>query len=178
MLKDLIKTYSTLHIANREYHVRYSLNCLLCLELTYKPLSEILQTEWQEWSIEDVLQLCHAAMCDMPWNKKAVNARNFHAVKPTLAELGALIDVSQLERLKFELITAISDSMPKSQSNDRQEENPLAELQLRAFYCDIMGRSEKELFSSTYKEINDRTENYLIAKGLKKPPAIVQMLDD
>ena len=95
-----------------------------------------------------------------------------------LAELGALIDVSQLERLKLELITAISDSMPKSQSNDMQEENPLAELQLRAFYCDIMGRPESELFSSTYKEINDRTENYLIAKGLKKPPQIVQMLDD
>ena len=88
-----------------------------------------------------------------------------------------MIDVSQLERLKFELITAISDSMPKSQNNGKQEENPLAELQLRAFYCDIMGRPEKELFESTYKEINDRTENYLVAKGLKKPPQIIQ-LDD
>lgn len=178
MLRDLIKQYNILHIGNREYYVRYSLNALLCLEMTYKPLSEILKTDWQNWNIEDILQLCHAGMCDRSCNKKAVNARNFQAVKPTLAELGALIDVSQLEMLKFELITAISDSMPKSQSNDRQEENPLAELQLRAFYCDIMGRSESELFSSTYKEINNRTENYLIAKGLKKPPAIVQMLDD
>ena len=178
MLRDLVKQYNILHIGNREYRVRFSLNALLCLELTYKPLSEILKTDWQNWSIEDILQLCHAGMCDRSCNKKAVNARNFQTVKPTLAELGALIDVSQLERLKFELITAISDSMPKSQSNDKQEENPLAELQLRAFYCDIMGRSENELFSSTYKEINDRTENYLIAKGLKKPPAIVQMLDD
>ena len=157
--------------------MRYSLNCLLCLELTYKPLSEILQTEWQEWSIEDVLQLCHASMCDRSCNKKYVNARNFHAVKPTLAELGQLIDISQLSRLKFELVTAISDSMPKVQTTQQQPENPLAELQLRAFYCDIMGRSEKELFESTYKEINDRTENYLIAKGLKKPPQVIQ-LDD
>ena len=178
MLRDLVKQYNILHLGNREYHIRFSLNALLCLEMTYKPLSEILKTDWHNWSIEDILQLCHASMCDRSCNKKAVNARNFQAVKPTLAELGALIDVSQLEMLKFELITAISDSMPKSQSNDRQEENPLAELQLRAFYCDIMGRSESELFSSTYKEINDRTENYLIAKGLKKPPAIVQMLDD
>ena len=116
-------------------------------------------------------------MCDRSCNKKAVNARNFQAVKPTLAELGQLIDISQLSRLKFELITAISDSMPKVQTTQKQPENPLAELQLRAFYCDIMGRSEKELFESTYKEINDRTENYLVAKGLKKPPQIIQ-LDD
>ncbi len=158
--------------------MRFSLNCLLCLELTYKPLSEIIQTDWQNWQIEDILQLCHAAMCDMPWNRKAVNARNFHAVKPTLAELGELIDVSQLSRLKLELITAIADSMPKSNCNDKQEENPLAELQLRAFYCDIMGRPERELFNSTYKEIHNRTESYLVAKGLKKPPQVVQMLDD
>lgn len=158
--------------------MRFSLNCLLCLEVIYKPLAEILKTDWHKWSIEDVLQLCHAAMCDMPWNRKAVNARNFHAVKPTLAELGELIDVSQLSRLKWELITAIADSMPKSNGNDKQPENPLAELQLRAFYCDIMGRPERELFNSTYKEINNRTESYLVAKGLKKPPQIVQMLDD
>ena len=177
MLKDLIKNYNILHIANREYRIRFSLNCLLCLEVTYKPLSEIIQTDWQNWQIEDILQLCHAAMCDMPWNKKAVNSRNFHLVKPTLAELGSLIDVSSLPMLKLELITAIADSMPQAPVNSKQPENPLAELQLRAFYCDIMGRPENELFSSTYKEINDRTENYLVAKGLKKPPQIIQ-LDD
>ena len=157
--------------------MRFSLNCLLCLELTYKPLSEIIQTDWQSWNIEDVLRLCHAAMCDMPWNRKAVNERNFERVKPTLAEIGQSIDISQLSRLKLELVTAISDSMPKVQSTQKQPENPLAELQLRAFYCDIMKRPEKELFESTYKEINDRTENYLIAKGLKKPPQVIQ-LDD
>ena len=177
MLKDLIKQYSILHIGNREYRVRFSLNALLCLEVTYKPLSEIIQTDWQSWNIEDVLRLCHAAMCDMPWNRKAVNARDFERVKPTLAEIGQCIDISQLSRLKLELVTAISDSMPKVQSTQKQPENPLAELQLRAFYCDIMKRPEKELFESTYKEINDRTENYLVAKGLKKPPQIIQ-LDD
>ena len=177
MLKDLIKNYSILHIGDREYRVRFSLNALLCLEVTYKPLAEILKTDWQNWSIDDVLHLCNACMCDRSCNKKAVNSRNFQAVKPTLAELGQLIDISQLSRLKFELVTAISESMPKVQATQKQPENPLAELQLRAFYCDIMGRSEKELFESTYKEINERTENYLVAKGLKKPPQVIQ-LDD
>ena len=177
MLKDLIKNYSILHIGNREYRVRFSLNCLLCLEVTYKPLAEILKTDWQNWSIDDVLHLCNACMCDLRCNRKAVNERDFGNIKPSLAELGAVIDISELPKLKFELITAISDSMPKVQTTQKQPENPLAELQLRAFYCDIMGRSEKELFDSTYKEINERTENYLVAKGLKKPPQIVQ-LDD
>lgn len=177
MLKDLIKQYSILHIGNREYRVRFSLNALLCLEMTYKPLSEILKTDWQNWSIEDILQLCHAGMCDLPQNIKAVNARNFEKIKPTLQQLGEVIEISSLPTLKFELVTAISDSMPKVQTTQQQPENPLAELQLRAFYCDIMGRSEKELFESTYKEINDRTENYLVAKGLKKPPQVIQ-LDD
>lgn len=177
MLKDLTKQYSILHIGDREYRVRFSLNALLCLELTYKPLAEILKTDWKQWSIDDVLHLCNACMCDRSCNKKAVNSRNFHLVKPTLAELGSLIDVSSLPMLKLELITAIADSMPQTPVNSKQPENPLAELQLRAFYCDIMGRSEKELFESTYKEINDRTENYLIAKGLKKPPQVIQ-LDD
>ena len=177
MLKDLIKNYNILHIGDREYRIRFSLNALLCLEMTYKPLAEILKTDYKQWSINAVLNLCHAAMCDLPQNKKAVNSRNFQRVKPTLQELGEIIDISAVPQLKLELITAIADSMPQAPVNSKQPENHLAELQLRAFYCDIMGRPENELFSSTYKEISDRTDNYLIAKGLKKPPQIIQ-LDD
>ena len=177
MLKDLIKNYNILHIGDREYRIRFSLNALLCLEMTYKPLAEILKTDYKQWSINDVLNLCHAAMCDLPQNKKAVNSRNFQRVKPTLQELGEIITIPDLPQLKLELITAIADSMPQAHVNSKQPENPLAELQLRAFYCDIMGRSERELFDSTYKEISERTDNYLIAKGLKKPPQIIQ-LDD
>lgn len=63
MLKDLIKGYSTIHIAGREYRARYSLNALLCLEMTYKPLDEILATPYPRWTLDDVIQLAHAAMC-------------------------------------------------------------------------------------------------------------------
>ena len=178
MLKDLTRQHSTLHIAGKEYRIRYSLNALLCLEVTYKPLSEILQTDWQHWTINDVLHLCHAAMCSLPWNRKAVNARNFAAVKPDLAWLGEHIDIAALPLLRMELVAAVSQSMPQSRGNSDQPDNPLAELQLRAFYCDVMHRPEKELFDSTYKEIADRSDAYLIAKGLKQPPQIVKMLDD
>lgn len=178
MLKDLIKTYSTIHIAGREYHVRYSLNALLCLEMTYKPLSDILQTEWQEWSIEDVLQLCHASMCDMPWNRKAVNARNFHAVKPTLAELGELIGMKELPSLRLEIISAIINSMPESSPDEKPSEKSANEGHQRAVYVDIMGRPEGEYWSSTNREITDRINYYLEAKGLKDTPTQVQTFDE
>ena len=176
MLKDLIKNYNVIHIGGREYRVRYSLNALLCLEMTYKPLSDVLKTEWKSWSIDDVIQLCRAGMCDRKCNRKAVNARRFEFIKPDLSELGNMINMSDLPLLRLELVTAILDSMPQAQSGTKkQEENPLAERQLRAFYCDIMHRPENELFDSTYREINDRTEDYLVAKGLKKPPAVIQL---
>lgn len=178
MLKDLIKTYSTIHFAGREYHVRYSLNALLCLEMTYKPLSDILQTEWQEWSIEDVLQLCHAAMCDMPWNKKAVNARNFQAVKPTLSELGELITMKELPSLRLEIISAIINSMPESSPDEKPSEKSANEGHQRAVYVDIMGRPEGEYWSSTNREITDRINYYLEAKGLKDTPTQVQTFDE
>ena len=176
MLKDLIKNYSVIHIGGREYRVRYSLNALLCLEMIYKPLSEILKTDWKVWSIDDVIHLCHAGMCDRKCNKRAVNARRFELIKPDLSELGSLIQVSDLPLLRLELVTAVLDSLPQTRGNGKKpEENPLAERQLRAFYCDIMHRPENELFDSTYREINDRTEDYLVAKGLKKPPAVIQL---
>ena len=158
--------------------MRYSLNCLLCLELTYKPLSEILQTEWQEWSIEDVLQLCHAAMCDMPWNRKAVNARNFHAVKPTLAELGELITMKELPSLRLEIISAIINSMPESSPDEKPSEKSANEGHQRAVYVDIMGRPEQEYWNSTNKEITSRINFYLEAKGLKDTPTQVQAFDE
>lgn len=158
--------------------MRYSLNCLLCLELTYKPLSEILQTEWQEWSIEDVLQLCHAAMCDMPWNRKAVNARNFHAVKPTLAGLGELITMKELPSLRLEIISAIINSMPESSPDEKPSEKSANEGHQRAVYVDIMGRPEQEYWNSTNKEITSRINFYLEAKGLKDTPTQVQAFDE
>lgn len=178
MLKDLIKNYSTIHIANREYHVRYSLNALLCLEMTYKPLSDILQTEWQNWSIEDVLQLCHAAMCDRPCNKKSVNARNFQAVKPTLAELGELIGMKELPSLRLEIISAIINSMPESSPDENPSEKSANEGHQRAVYVDIMGRPEQEYWNSTNREITDRINYYLEAKGLKDTPTQVQTFDE
>lgn len=178
MLKDLIPQYSTIHIADREYHVRYSLNALLCLEMTYKPLSEILQTEWQNWNIEDVLQLCHAAMCGRPCNRKAVNARNFHAVKPTLAELGEIISMEELPKLRLEIISAIINSMPESSPDDKPSDKSANEGHQRAVYVDIIGRPEHEYWNSTNREITNRINCYLEAKGLKDTPTQVQAFDE
>ena len=176
-LKDIDRQYSLVHIAGREYRVRYSLNALLCLELMYKPLAEILQTHFAEWTAEDVLQLTRAALCSCPWNRKAVSRRDFEAVSPTLSELGERIQPSDLPLLRIELIAAVVDSMPKPQGNDEQNQTPAKafhEGHQRALFCDVMGHSEREYWDSTNREIVQRIDCYLEAKGEKDAPTLVQ----
>lgn len=181
MLTDLIRQYSVIHIAGREYRVRYSLNALLCLEMTYKPLGEILKQPYSQWAIEDVIQLVHASMCCLPKNFKAVNRRDFDNVRPTVAELGELIRPEDLPLLKLELITAIIDSMPKNINMEYEPEtveHAIAEGHQRAMYVDIMRRPEREYWSSTNKEIAERIDFYLEASGQKEAPVKVKMYDE
>ncbi len=178
MLKQLEKQYSIIHIAGREYRVRYSLNCLLCLEMMYKPLNVILQTNYTKWSIEDVLQLARAAMCDLPRNYKAVNRRDFENVRPTLSELGKKILPQGLPLLKLEIINAILGAMPDKQENTETVTTVTDEGHLRAMCCDIIGLPEGWFWSSTHKEIAERIDYYLEAKGVKDIPTLVQMYAD
>ena len=124
-LKAIDRHKSMIHIAGREYFVRYSLNALLCLEVMYKPLSEILQTPFAQWTTEDVLQLTRAAMCSLPENRKAVDNREFEAVEPSLSELGELIQPQDLPLLRVELMTAIIDAMPSPNQEEPTETPPV-----------------------------------------------------
>lgn len=173
-LREIDKSYSVLHIAGREYRVRYSLNALLCLEVMYKPLSDILKTAWMEWSAEDVLQLVRAAFCSCSWNRKAVSRRDFDAVAPSLMELGELIQVQDLSALRVELIAAILDAMPKPSGNEQPPTKAFHEGHQRALFCDIMGRSEREYWNSTNREIADKIGCYLEVKGEKEAPTLVR----
>lgn len=178
MLKNLIKNDSVIHIAKREYRVRYSLNALLCLEMTYKPLNEILQTQYSDWSIEDVLQLLRAAMCDLPQNFKAVNQRRFDRIKPSLSELGEKIQPADLPMLKFEIIQAVISSMPDTEQKHETPSKAMNEGHLRAVYVDEMKRPESEFWRSNHKEITERINYYLEAKGLKETAELVQEFED
>lgn len=177
MLRDIEKRYSIIHIAGREYRIRYSLNCLSYLEHEHKPLTEIISVRPEDWTIEDVLRLTHAAMCSMPWNRRAVNRREYDRIKPTIAELGELIQPQDFPLLKTEIINAIVDSMPENRGST-SEPQPVRESIVRAMYVDVIGRPEPEFWNSTYREIVDRTDAYMEAKGLKEPPQTVKMLDD
>ena len=182
MLKNIDKhyNYSIIHIAGREYRIRYSLNALLCLEILYKPLDEILKTDFRSGGIDDVIQLVHAAMCSVSKNFKAVNRRDFEYVRPTVAELGELINTSDLPLLRREIIDAVLDSIPESQENDDKEKPVKAfnEGHQRALYVDVMGRPEREYWSSTNKEIADRIDYYMEVRGMKETPELVQEFDD
>lgn len=179
MLRDIDRHYSVLHIAGRELQVRFSLNALLCLEMTYKPLDEILKTDFSKWDIDTVLQLCRAGSCSLPENRKAVEHRDFEFVRPTLADLGELIRVEDLPLLRLELITAVVQSMPEPCPQGAEKPvKAFHEGHQRAMYVDVMHRPEREFWSSTNREIAERIDCYLEVTGKKEAAEAVQEFDD
>lgn len=180
MLSSLIRKSSVVHIGGREFKIRFSLNALLYLEVEYKSIEKILQTEYDKWQIEDCLQLLRAGFCDLPENRECVSNRDFTAVKPLLSELGAAVGICDLPRIRLELMMAISDSFSKSRAaagNDEEHNYYTGYGHLRAFYCDIIKRPEEEFWSSTRAEIDDRIDKYLEVKGHKEKPVIVKRYD-
>lgn len=179
MLKELLPTESIIHIAGREYRVRYSLNALLCLEMEFKPLEEILKTEWYSWDIDTILHLIHAAMCDMPYNRKAVCMRKFSRVRPDIAQIGAKLKPEDLPGLRAEIADALLAAMPQSDGNDSGETSAdtADEGHLQAICVDMMGMSEKEFFGSSYRDLDYRIDRYFEAKGLKDMPVAVKQFD-
>ena len=178
MLKNIDRQYSIIHIEGREYRVRYSLNALLCLEMTYKPLDEILKDDFRKWDIETVLQLLRAGMCSLRENRKAVDTRCFDAVEPGLAELGEMIRIEDLPLLRVEITAALLASMPLPQDGGEKSTKAMHEGHQRAMYVDIMGRPEREFWESTNKEIFERIDCYLEVKGDKEAAEAIQEFDD
>lgn len=168
-MTDLIKKTSIIHIEGKEYQVRYSLNALLCLEMCYKPIEEILKTPVQSWSIEDILQLTRAALCDLPGNRKAIVNRDWQSIKPDIFELGQKIDVKDLRVLRFEIADAIIKSLPTPVVGAEGSGEPVDYLKLRTVYCQILGNSEKKFWTSNLSEIHREVNAYMEVKGYKEP---------
>lgn len=158
--------------------MRYSLNALLCLEMMYKPLNEIVEKSVEEWSIEDVLQLTRAALCDLQENRKAVINRDWLKIEPTIDKLGQTIDIRDLSTLKSELADAIINSLPQSIVGVKSDrDNDIDYMKLRAIYCDELKRTDEEFWTSNIREIKERTDAYLEVKGLKDPVEKVRMYE-
>lgn len=183
MLKDLERTTYPLHIAGREYRIRYSLNSRLCLEQCHKPLDDMLLIRPQDWTIDDVLQLIRAGLVDLPINKKAVIGRAWANIKPSLADIGAALDDKSLLTVKIELIKALSGSYPEpvmgvDTSDFDEGRSELDYQKLRTWYVDILHRPNAEFWTSTTREIFDRIDSYLVVKGMKSTPVEVSEFDD
>lgn len=183
MLKDLVGRYSVLHFAGKEYRTKFSLNCMLCLEMMYKPLSEILKLEYTDWSEEDVLQLARAAMCDLKENKEAVDDREFRRVQPSLFELGMIIKPEDIPALRLELANCIFYSLPDPRQSSSDDENSphryyTDEGHLRALYVNVMGNSEDDFWNKNRRELEKEVDRYLEVKGLKERAVVVKTYDD
>ena len=118
-------------------------------------------------------------MCSLRRNRNAVNRRDFDNIRPSVSELGELVSLSDLPLLRLELISAIADSMPNSETAEQEKSSKsYKEGHQRAVYVDIIGRPEREFWNSTNREIYERIDYYLEAKGEKEAADLVQEFDD
>lgn len=182
MLKDLLPKTVTVQTTQREYEVRYSLNALLCLEMTYKPVEELLKkadTGGVYWSDDETLRVLQAGLCHKPENDRAVSDRRFDLLSPSLAQLGEAVLPDDIPLLRIKLATAVLSAYPDIRGEPSgAADNPHKERDLRTMYVDIMHRPEEEMWQSTYDEIVERSESWLEAKGLKERPVVIQEFDD
>ena len=178
MLASLVPQYSIIHIAGKKYRIRYTLNTLLYLEQCYKPIYQLIEN-LDAWNINDTLHLAAAAMCSLPWNKKAVIQQDWENIKPNIFELGETIESRDLRTLNAEIMHAISQSFPPPIVGKKTSgQKDIDGLRLRAVYVDSMGRPLKELLDSTLGEVTQRIEAYNEANGYKEPMVHVQEFDD
>ena len=82
--------------------------------------------------------------------------------------------MEELPKLRLEIISAIINSMPESSPDEKPSEKSANEGHQRA----VIGRPEHEYWNSTNREITDRINFYLEAKGLKDTPTQVQAFDE
>lgn len=178
MLREIDRQYSIIHIAGREYRVRYSLNALLCLEMMYKPVEEF--PEPKEWTDEDIYQLVRAALCSLPMNFRSVDRRCFEKVRPGMSKLRELIRPEDHPRLSYEIATALMQAFPDEKGTVTEEGKKYYSGigHTKAIYCDVMGHSEKDFWRSTHREIIGSINYYMEAKGLKDRPVVVKQFDD
>lgn len=161
MLTDLLKTFTSVYLGGEELRLRYSLNSELCLEMTYKPLRDILSTPFPQWTDEDILQLLRAGFCDLPENKDAVNRRQWDGVQPDLQTLGTLLRPEDRTAAVLSILESVAASFPEKK-DDAPAEAPADqdEGDLYAYCRYQMGMSEEEFFSYTEKELAYRIERY------------------
>ena len=179
MLKEIDRHWGRLNVGGREYRVVINLNSMLYLEDCGLPYDHICdELAAGELKAETVLRIVHAAMCSLPWNRKAVSARRWDAVRPTLAQLGEMIYPKDLPGLRSEIVALIAQAMPDPDSIDESKGGGSSDAgTLRAVFCDIMGRPDAEFWGGTYREIFGRIDSYLEAKGMKEEAVQIQYMD-
>lgn len=182
MLRELDRQYDIIHIAGREYRIRFDLNAMLCLETVYRPIEELFDP--RQWSERDIIELTRAALCALDENYPAVKRRDFFGIRPDERELRELIRIEDLNTLRLELARAVAHAYPEQSERTAGSEAQEGKRyysgigHTKAIFCDEMGNSDELFWSSTYRELDSRIGFWLEAKGLKERPVVVRKYDD
>ena len=106
-------------------------------------------------------------------------AENMGSVSADYAANKVMMLTSHSETIIAMIQAAIILAMPVAHIGAKDKERKSADAGvIMTYYCDVMGRSEEEFWSSTLREVTSRWERYAVAEGFIKPAEQFAQFDD
>lgn len=114
-LKELEPLKVNISLGGKEMYLRYNLNARRYLE-EYVDYDNLMNKETEDWTTEEIIHLLRAGLIDYYYeeNEKALDNRDFSALKPSMSFIGRYLTEESLIALTSQILDAIIKSMPVS----------------------------------------------------------------
>lgn len=124
-LKELAGFKIPFEINGEKKYLKYNLNSRLYLE-HMTDFSKLENTPPSKWGFDDILHYLRAMLIDSYFeqNKEFIEARNFAACLPKLADLGRYLDENGTENLVNIILKGIIESLPEASISEERAANP------------------------------------------------------
>lgn len=121
MLRDILPVKIPITLCGKEMYLRYTLNSQLYLEHYYGDVDLFLDKNTDDWTAKDALHMLRAGLMDCfhEENESTISALDFDNIKPSLAGVGRMIDMTGLRDITALVVQAIIASLPTPVEGER-----------------------------------------------------------
>lgn len=114
-LKELEPLKVNIEFGGEKMYLRYNLNARRYLE-EYIDYDNLMKKGTEDWTTEEIIHLLRAGLIDYYYaeNEKALDNRDFSALKPSMSFIGRYLTEEGLIALTSQILDAIIKSMPVS----------------------------------------------------------------
>lgn len=116
MLKDLDRKRIPITLGGKRLYLRYNLNARRYLEDCLPRFEFIAQVDSDSWLGEEILHLLRAGLMDCYYNenRKAIEARAWDKIRPSMADLGRQVTEDVLQEINGAIMQAFVASLPEA----------------------------------------------------------------